>query len=495
VARETFIRGQDIATQEIIDSHINPSSNLAKMIAKKVLDTVFVQNVSITPLATSIRIDNLLLDQPQGVGAVDLGILTDRYHEVFQAGTEKAVMDAIGEKVIVQLSFGLALTFSVNLTTGLAIGVTVGNPGDVQIGDWVRVQGQGLVGDYFTKVLNKVPAGPNFQLTLQDVFAQGPTGLYTMQRINRWTANFLDSALAPFAMPGTPVDFGFFKRVYLADVSETIGVSPINKPELTPEQVVSAELPAGGMDWEPILRDSAAPNDVRWADDTWQHAPNRKVAVYRLRYNAGTDFISNQGNIPAFYGSTATNIQDATGAYLRRNSQNNALGAAAGIIDTGLNNGTPTSSVGSQFRHRPVLHLNMKTGAVITNCRIWVLLTDSIISDGDGDTPVGNYIGFRYSTTADGTAFWRTISSDGSGSATVKTTTVAITADTNYLLSIDASDPTAVKFYINKQLVATHSIADLLPGSTAYLSYEAIVITLELATKQICLANMVLASD
>jgi hypothetical protein len=232
--RETFILCQDIAPDQIADFHPKPGSNLRKLVDMKVIDTTFIFNIPIPALATSHRLDPNFLDAPYGTGT-DFGYLTDRRHEVFLAGTDDAVLDLNGEEVTTRIMITPSLTFSAAMVTGSTQGTTIGNPGDVQIGDYVRIQGQGLVSTFFAQITNKVPAGPNFILTFSNLFVQGLSLTYTVERIARWQIDFRDTLDVPYPMFATNVDFGFFKRVYLADVSETFGTGPINYPEYTPE--------------------------------------------------------------------------------------------------------------------------------------------------------------------------------------------------------------------------------------------------------------------
>lgn len=162
--RETFILCQDIAPDQIADFHPKPGTHLRKLVDKKVIDTTFFFNIPVPALATSIRMDAQFLDQPSGIGAA-LGYMTDRRHEVFLAGTDDAVIDISGEEATTLLVLTPSLTFQISMVTGSIQGTTIGSPGDVQIGDYVRIQGQGLVATFFSQVINKVPAGPNFILT------------------------------------------------------------------------------------------------------------------------------------------------------------------------------------------------------------------------------------------------------------------------------------------------------------------------------------------
>jgi hypothetical protein len=234
-SRETFILTQDIAPEQLIDVHPKLGTRLRKLVDKRVIDTTFFFGVVIPPAATSIRMDSLFLDAVPATGPTDLGYLIDRRHEIFQPGTDDAFVDIHGREVTTQIAITTPLNFQATLTTGLTTATTVGSPGDVEVGDYVRVTGQGTVATFFAQVLSKVPSGPNFILTFSNLFVQGITQVYTVERVTRWEVSFLDSTDAPYIMAGGTAELGFFQRVYLADVTESFGTGPIDYPELTPE--------------------------------------------------------------------------------------------------------------------------------------------------------------------------------------------------------------------------------------------------------------------
>ncbi len=235
VQRETFVLGQDIKADQLRDDHPEPGTNLRKLVEKKVIDTFYLNVVPISAGAISKRFDLEFLDKPEAVAAGDIGFLTGQPHQVFKAGTDDAFVDPVGQEVTVDLVRTAELLFTITLTTGTNTGLTAGDPGDVQIGDRIRVQGQGTVSDFFTEITDKVAAGPNYLLTFADIFVQGITKPYTAERIARWEAFFKTTAGNPFPMPGTPMDLGFFQRVFLADVEETALHGPFKHPEFAPD--------------------------------------------------------------------------------------------------------------------------------------------------------------------------------------------------------------------------------------------------------------------
>jgi hypothetical protein len=116
---------------------------------------------------------------------------------------------------------------------------------------------------------------------------------------------------------------------------------------------------------------------------------------------------------------------------------------------------------------KPIFAATIKTYSDLTSSRIWAGLFSA--TPFGSATPSLHYIAFRYDTGADGTAFWRCVTDNGSGSPTVTTTTAAIAVSTRYALRFECS-ASDVKFYIDDVLVATHTTT--LPTSTQSLGIE-----------------------
>jgi len=108
----------------------------------------------------------------------------------------------------------------------------------------------------------------------------------------------------------------------------------------------------------------------------------------------------------------------------------------------------------------------------VTDLQMFVGLVQEDISNPSA-TPSANYALFRYDTANDGTAFWRCASDSGTGTPQVTVTTVAITANTLYMLRIRwNAAATSYGFYINDTLVATH--ATTVPSSSALMRWCAL---------------------
>lgn len=106
-----------------------------------------------------------------------------------------------------------------------------------------------------------------------------------------------------------------------------------------------------------------------------------------------------------------------------------------------------------------------KTGADITSVRTWVGLMSSAPFDADDFGGTTHVVALRYSTVADGTAFWRCVTRDGT-TQTVFTSTAAIAASTRYVLRIRLF-AASVEFWLNGVLI--HTATATLPGAATSL--------------------------
>lgn len=95
---------------------------------------------------------------------------------------------------------------------------------------------------------------------------------------------------------------------------------------------------------------------------------------------------------------------------------------------------------------------------------------------------------FGYSTVTDGTAFWRTVTSDGANE-TRTTTTRAVAGATGYDLRIDLG-ASAVTFYVDGVVISSHTAT--LPTSTQTLGALAGVTTHAIANRRIVVGRMAL---
>lgn len=117
------------------------------------------------------------------------------------------------------------------------------------------------------------------------------------------------------------------------------------------------------------------------------------------------------------------------------------------------------------------------------NSRAWICVTDNITTLKAQDT-MNNVsgLGFRISSGTSDTNFQIAFNDGGASAPAVTDSGVTVAEDTRYVLQIDATDNTSIKFYINGTLVHTISGADL-PATTTRMSMLANTRTLTNATK------------
>lgn len=139
--------------------------------------------------------------------------------------------------------------------------------------------------------------------------------------------------------------------------------------------------------------------------------------------------------LPTASATTFANGDDANAAW-HDHATSTTLNNAVGLISAAFNLFRPG--------WYPRMRMLVKTPATLTSLR-YMHGFFSASPDGASlpTTLHGAY--FRYDTTTDGTAFWRTCTAAG-GSPTVTTTTQAIAASTVYLLGIDMVPPDPFSF-------------------------------------------------
>lgn len=223
MARESFILTQDIASGQLIDTHAKPGTNLQKLVDKKVIDTLMLSGVTTSGLST--RLDLQLLNLPLAVGPTDIGLLTSKQHSLFVGNTDNGVLDGFSQDVRGNLSSVAPIFDPVAMSLGFNTGVAT-TPANFAIGDIVRIQGQGLTGEFFAQISNIV--GPT--LTFVDpgtvnprIFIEAASGTYSMERVRRWTMSWVDSVGAGFSLSAASYSIGVLRRSYLADIGEQIG--------------------------------------------------------------------------------------------------------------------------------------------------------------------------------------------------------------------------------------------------------------------------------
>ena len=209
--------------------------------------------------------------------------------------------------------------------------------------------------------------------------------------------------------------------------------------------------------------------------------PSKHQIFYQVGQLTDTNLTSTgAAAAPTHAGLSASILLDTTGTYFNSASSGSSGG------DFGFYSGV------NQFRRDqvPEATFTVKTGTVITNLRTWVGFASTASTMLSQDLPGSggsslHCAAFRYNTGVDGTAFWRTVTADGSAE-TVTTTTAAVTTNTRYILRIvtSASD---VKFYVDGTLVATHTTN--LPGASTNLQWLAAGETTEASGKSFRVAR------
>jgi hypothetical protein len=203
---------------------------------------------------------------------------------------------------------------------------------------------------------------------------------------------------------------------------------------------------------------------------------------WQIQQNGGLTTVDNSGftTAPTATGG-ATLLNTPTGQFISYASPV-AAASEAGWIAAIFNQ--------TQFNYRPFYKCAMRVGVVISDVRYWFgffSATPMAASD-----PAINGMGFRYSTDVDGTAFWRCWSNDGVLGGTVTVTAVPFVAGTSYTLSIELSpDGTAIFFYINDVLVATHTTD--LPGAAVNLGHVERIATLAGGSKSVAISKVVVS--
>lgn len=141
----------------------------------------------------------------------------------------------------------------------------------------------------------------------------------------------------------------------------------------------------------------------------------------------------------------ATNTSDADGPLLGLTTNGNA-GHIVGV---------ETQERWYQRRWGGVLTFRIKTGSNMADVRYVVGL--SSVPGAKLETPIAHLAAWIYDTGAHGTAFWRAVTSDGSGTLTTTVTTLAAANSTLTTLTIDMTDGANVKFRSGATLHATNS--------------------------------------
>lgn len=203
------------------------------------------------------------------------------------------------------------------------------------------------------------------------------------------------------------------------------------------------------------------------------------IRWWMIQQNGGLTTLNNVGFTTAPTATGTATVLNAPPAQFINYASAAVAASEAGWVSSAFSQ--------TMYQFRPRYKSIMRTGGVITNVRYWMGLFSA--TPATADDPAINGMGFRYSTVADGTAFWRCWSNDGAGGGTVTVTTVPFTVSTNYVLSIEVSpDGLSIFFYINDLLVATH-VTDL-PGAAVNMGHVERITTLDAVAKSVALSKV-----
>lgn len=243
----------------------------------------------------------------------------------------------------------------------------------------------------------------------------------------------------------------------------------------SPSGTATVDLAFGTGAGQPAEGDHAHvhDHDADYADIAHSHdAADVFIPIKGVNVNPGLTTATTWGMPAPLLNATVSNADAADGPWL-----NHATAASSGSATS-----MRSDALATVFRRDwlPEVEFAFKTGGDISSIRIWVGLFDAL-PNASGD-PTLNGAGFRYDTSVDGTAFWRTWSNDNSGGGAATTTTVAIAINTPYRLRVKCL-ASSIEFYINGVLVATHSTN--LPVSTAMMGYNVSCATLTSSSRSL----------
>lgn len=192
------------------------------------------------------------------------------------------------------------------------------------------------------------------------------------------------------------------------------------------------------------------------------------------KVGTGTTLLFLGGGTTPTANGTASNADDNDGGFVQY-ATTTGINNAAGFFGNNANT--------QVFRraHQPDFTIYVKTPSDLTNVRLMLGLWSA---NPTADSPATHGMGFRYSTAADGTAFWRAYSNNA-GTAMITTTTAPIASSSAYWLRVCATGTDYINYYINDSLVATHT--GILPtGNTNLVTTIRATTLVQGTAKNIC---------
>lgn len=199
-----------------------------------------------------------------------------------------------------------------------------------------------------------------------------------------------------------------------------------------------------------LLADSSQTTGLRWSDGDWLPSGLTYNRWYRVSINSSTTTFDTI--FVASYtasGSSTAELEDGGGHY-------RAIACSATVGGLGRLTSATYDEIQTRWRPRGWFTIRTTdTSTELNDVRIWCGFASA--DPSGSSTPAITLAAFRYATDVDGTAFWRCVTDNGTGSPAVTVTTTAVAVSTRYRMLIDARDSTSIKFYINDTLVATHT--------------------------------------
>lgn len=206
-----------------------------------------------------------------------------------------------------------------------------------------------------------------------------------------------------------------------------------------------------------------------------------RVSVLKVS-NSGASTITNIGTGTASLNGTASNGDDTDGNWVNLLTTT-VINNIAGV----RSNNTWRADWGITMTNR------FKTGADSTLIRHWVAMSSTSLVT-QSDTPTAHLAGFRFSTAVPDTN-WQCCTSDNTGTLTITDSGVPFAINTDYDFKV-VFGSAVCNFYINNNLVATHTLAggDKMPGTTNLLEMFNDITTLSAAARSFKFGQSIIAT-
>lgn len=364
--------------------------------------------------------------------------------------------------------------YQVNPTPGTGSVTSVGMTGDNTVfntsvtGSPVTTTGT-LAPSLHTQTANLVLAGPTSGGAVAPTFrslvsGDLPAGLGSVTSV----AMTGDGTVFNASVTGSPVTTsGTLAPALISQAANTVFAGPTSGGSVAPtfRTLVASDIPAGaGLPTGLITSDTVRYNE--YGDAAWD-----KVAAIPafVRLNADPANAS-MTTVGSALGSSFTGTPSILPATATESPMIHVTSAASGSTSIVLGNtwgfsaGVSRITRGVIRRYSSRLRMNGTT-----NVRYWIGLSDSLggtlVTTGWAtDTPNGNYIAFRFSSSTD--SFIQACEGTSNVAQTCASTTVAVDTTNTQLLEI-GFDSTHAYFYVNG--VLTNTLSNNLPATSVLM--------------------------